>query len=55
MVMEYVNGETLLERLGRGGRLRWREALSFMTQLLSALDYAHRGRAWFIATSNRAM
>ncbi len=42
MVMEYVNGETLLERLGRGGRLRWREALSFMTQLLSALDYAHR-------------
>ncbi len=41
MVMEYVNGETLLDRLARGGRLRWREAISFVTQLLTALQYAH--------------
>ncbi|HEY7475771.1 MAG TPA: protein kinase [Vicinamibacterales bacterium] len=42
MVMEFVRGETLLDRLSRFGPLRWREAVTAVSQVLEALEYAHR-------------
>ncbi|HEX2249612.1 MAG TPA: protein kinase [Gemmatimonadales bacterium] len=40
-VMPYVEGETLRERLRRGGRLPLDEALTITRQVASALGYAH--------------
>ena len=43
IVMEYVNGMTLREYLNeRGGRLTSRETVHFISQILQALDHAHR-------------
>ena len=43
IVMEYVDGMTLREYLNeRGGRLTSRETVHFISQILKALDHAHR-------------
>ena len=43
IVMEYVDGMTLREYLNeRGGRLTNRETVHFISQILKALDHAHR-------------
>ena len=43
IVMEYVDGMTLREYLNeRGGRLTDRETVHFISQILKALDHAHR-------------
>ncbi len=41
IVMEYIEGITLREYMNRRGALGWREALAFISQILSALDHAH--------------
>ena len=42
LVMGYIRGESLAERLAREGRLAADEARRILTQLADALDYAHR-------------
>lgn len=42
IVMEYVEGETLQDRLKARGRLPQAEALAILRQVCSALAYAHR-------------
>ena len=42
IVMEYVEGETLKERIRRRGRLNGSEALEIALGLLAAVGYAHR-------------
>ena len=42
LVMEYVDGESLLKRLTRG-RLSFEESLTYATQIAAALDDAHQG------------
>ena len=43
IVMEYVDGMTLREYLNeRGGKLSSRETVHFISQILKALDHAHR-------------
>ena len=43
IVMEYVDGMTLWEYLNeRGGKLTSRETVHFISQILKALDHAHR-------------
>ncbi|HEY9478955.1 MAG TPA: serine/threonine-protein kinase [Gemmatimonadaceae bacterium] len=41
IVMQYVDGESLGDRLGRAGRLRAGEVRRIMAELALALDYAH--------------
>ncbi|MFQ5731836.1 MAG: serine/threonine-protein kinase, partial [Planctomycetaceae bacterium] len=41
--MEYVEGETLSDRIRRGGRIPWREAIDISVQVCSALKSAHDG------------
>jgi serine/threonine-protein kinase len=41
MVMEYVGGESLSDVVQRGGRVRWREAVVWVGEILAALEYAH--------------
>jgi serine/threonine-protein kinase len=40
-VMPYVEGETLRERLDRGGALPLAEAVRILTEIADALTYAH--------------
>jgi len=40
-VMEYLDGEPLDRRIGRRGRLPWREAVSILRQMAAALQHAH--------------
>jgi Tol biopolymer transport system component/predicted Ser/Thr protein kinase len=42
LVMEYLEGETLAERLGRGDRLSPTEAVKIAIEVCEALDRAHR-------------
>ncbi len=42
IVMEYVEGETLKDRIRRRGRLSGNEAVLVGMQLLAAIDFAHR-------------
>ena len=42
IVMEYVEGLNLAERIKRHGPMAWQEALPIMVQTLNAIDYAHR-------------
>ena len=42
LVMDYVRGESLGERLMRDGRLRSEDARRILIELADALDYAHR-------------
>jgi serine/threonine-protein kinase len=41
-VMPFVEGESLRQRLQKGKRIPWREALAIVREVASALDYAHR-------------
>ncbi len=41
-VMEYMDGESVERRLEREGKRPWREALSILRQMASALDHARR-------------
>jgi tRNA A-37 threonylcarbamoyl transferase component Bud32 len=42
LVMKYIDGESVQERLERsGGQLPWQEALGYILQVCSALDYLH--------------
>jgi len=46
IAMEYVEGNSLREYFGRGTRFAERDAVSIMSQLLSALAHAHERRVW---------
>ena len=46
IAMEYVEGNSLREYLGRGTRFAERDAVSVMSQLLEALAHAHERRVW---------
>jgi serine/threonine-protein kinase len=41
IVMEYIDGITLIDYIERQGVLKWREALGFIRQILKALQHAH--------------
>lgn len=42
IVMELIDGITLKQYMQkRGGKLAWREALHFITQIMKALSHAH--------------
>jgi len=41
IVMEYVDGITLTEYISRQGVLKWKEAHSYISQILKALQHAH--------------
>ncbi|MBO5648737.1 MAG: Stk1 family PASTA domain-containing Ser/Thr kinase [Clostridia bacterium] len=41
IVMEYIHGITLKNYMNRKGIIGWREALSYMEQILKALEHAH--------------
>jgi hypothetical protein len=41
MALEYLEGETLAERLASGRRLEWREALRIVGRVAEALHHAH--------------
>ncbi len=41
IVMEYIDGITLFQYIHHQGKLRWKDALFFITQVLKALDHAH--------------
>jgi len=41
IVMEYIDGITLIDYIERQGVLKWREALGFVRQILKALQHAH--------------
>jgi eukaryotic-like serine/threonine-protein kinase len=43
LVMEYVDGESLADRIGRSGRLPPREALAFLRDLAAAVAEIHAG------------
>lgn len=43
LVMEFLEGETLADRIMRTGALRMRQALAFGADIAAALDAAHRG------------
>ncbi len=54
-VMEYVEGETLAERLRRKEKLPLQEATRIVTAVADALSYAHSLRgAWSTETSSPA-
>ncbi len=42
LAMQYVEGTTFERRIFTAGRLDWREAVGIASQVLGALDYAHR-------------
>lgn len=42
LVMDYVTGETLFQRIRRSGKCGEREALTWANQLLAALSYCHQ-------------
>jgi len=42
IALEYLEGETLSERVKRDGRLEWREALRLTAQVAEALHHAHQ-------------
>lgn len=42
IVMQYVEGETLADKIGREGALPHREALAIFEQILNAVAHAHR-------------
>jgi serine/threonine-protein kinase len=44
MVLELIRGETLRQRLVRGGRVQWQEALRIAQQILAGLSAAHAQR-----------
>jgi len=46
IAMEYVEGNSLREYLGRSTRFAERDAVSIMSQLLEALAHAHERRVW---------
>ncbi|HEX4798483.1 MAG TPA: serine/threonine-protein kinase [Burkholderiales bacterium] len=46
IAMEYVEGNSLREYLGRNTRFEERDAVSVMSQLLEALQHAHERRVW---------
>src|SRR5262245_32611697 len=46
IAMEYVEGNSLREYIGRGTRFAERDAVSIMSQLLEALAHAHEHRVW---------
>src|SRR5262245_16435570 len=46
IAMEYVEGNSLREYIGRGTRFAERDAVSVMAQLLEALGHAHERRVW---------
>jgi serine/threonine-protein kinase len=41
IVMEYIDGITLIDYIEKQGVLKWREALGFVRQILKALQHAH--------------
>ena len=41
IVMELIDGITLKQYMARRGRLNWREALHFITQVMRGLSHAH--------------
>jgi len=46
IAMEYVEGNSLREYLARGARFEERDVVSIMSQLLDALDFAHKRMVW---------
>ena len=46
IAMEYVEGNSLREYIGRGTRFAERDAVSIISQLLEGLSHAHERRVW---------
>ena len=46
IAMEYVEGNSLREYIGRGTRFAERDSVSIVSQLLEALAHAHERRVW---------
>lgn len=44
IVMEFVEGGTITDRILKDGPFRWKDALPLMKQALRAIEYAHRGK-----------
>ncbi|MGI5893645.1 MAG: Stk1 family PASTA domain-containing Ser/Thr kinase [Candidatus Merdivicinus sp.] len=41
IVMEYIDGITMRQYINHQGKLRWKDAVHFTTQILKALEHAH--------------
>lgn len=41
LVMEYIEGETLKDKINRDGAIPWQEAVKYSIQIANALSYAH--------------
>ena len=41
IVMEYIEGVTLKDFIAKNGKIPWRNALKFTSQICSALNHAH--------------
>ncbi len=41
IVMEYIDGITMRQYIAHQGRLKWKDAVHFITQVLKALEHAH--------------
>ena len=41
LVMEYIDGITMRQYIAHQGRLKWKDAVHFITQVLKALEHAH--------------
>ncbi len=41
IVMEFIDGITLRQYISHQGRLRWKDSVHFVTQILMALEHAH--------------
>ena len=52
IVMELVDGITLKQYMERRGKMDWREALHFITQIMRALSHAHSPGASSTGTSS---
>lgn len=44
IVMEYIDGVTLADRIKQTGAIDWQQALPMFKKMISAIDHAHRAR-----------
>ena len=52
LVLEHVSGGELFDYLGRKGRLSESEARRFFRQIVSAVDFCHKHKIWYVRELN---